>query len=153
MSNNRNVTYLEFEVALSRRFRKSSEVFAFRSDAPFTFDKPWGLQSLPAGSWVLIPVRDGHPTGDLYGCEHEVFVQTYRASRSGLPHTFEKVAEVRAYQPGFAFAVRTIVGGFVEVPENAAGPADWIVRNPGGEVYTISDAEFRVTYVEVRELD
>ena len=138
--------YLEFDHSKGARFQKTTEVLAFRSDDQFIFLKPWGRQEMPVGSWLIVPLRDGIPTGDLYGCHPEAFTSTYAPARSGEAHHYEKSAQIEAYQPGTPFAVRTIVSGDVETNPATGGAGDWLVRNPGGEIYIISDATFRSTY-------
>ena len=143
------LVYIQFDGALARAYRKTSLVLAFRSDDAFVFHKPWGVQHLPEGSWVLIPLVDGRPTGDVYGCHREAFVGTYAAADNRHPNVYKKHAVVRAYQPGKPFAIRTTVGGFSETDPATGGATDWLVQNPGGEVYAVSDVVFRGTYQPV----
>jgi len=138
--------YLDFDKSLAKAYRKTSQVFAFRSDDAFTFHKPWGVQNLPEGSWIIVPLNDGRPTGDAYGCHPTAFVTTYRPAGADYPHTYEKYAVVHAYQPGRPFAVRTKVADFVETDPATGGATDWAVLNPGGEIYIIADVVFRSTY-------
>ena len=104
------------------------------------------LTDLPEGSWMIVPLIDGRPTGDVYGCHREVFVATYRLAVGDEPHTYEKHATVYAYQPGRPFAVKTKVAGFCETNPATGGDTDWLVQNSGGEIYIISDLVFRSTY-------
>jgi hypothetical protein len=138
--------YLDFDRSLAKAYRKTSRVLAFRSDDAFVFYKPWGNQNLPEGSWIVVPLIDGRPTGDVYGCHREAFVATYRPAGGDQPHTYEKHATVYAYQPGRPFAVKTKVAGFCETDPATGGDTDWLVQNPGGEIYIISDLVFRATY-------
>jgi hypothetical protein len=142
---------IDFEIERSAAFRKVGEVLAYRSEHSFSFDKPWGEQRMPAGSWIVIPLPNGAPGSDVYGCQADVFRETYCESSSGRPHAYQKIAQVRAYQPGHAFFVKTIVKGSVEVERNTGSSTDWLVRNPGGELYTIAHAVFVVTYELVPE--
>jgi hypothetical protein len=151
MSKVRAETYIEFELERSAHYRKAVEVLAFRSRDSFTFRKSWGVQILPPGSWIVVPERAGVPTGDVYGCNPEVFSKTYREASSGRANAFEKHSAVRAYQPGIAFAVRTVVGSVVEVDLELGTSSDWLVRNPGGELYVVTDETFRVTYRLINE--
>jgi hypothetical protein len=139
--------YTEFDQSLAKAYRKTARIVAFRSDDAFVFYKPWGVQHLPEGSWVIIPVIDGRPTGDVYGCHREAFVSTYRPVMNH-PHTYEKHALVQAYQPGRPFTVRTIVAGYPETDPATGGATDWLVQNPGGEIYIVNDVIFRATYQE-----
>jgi hypothetical protein len=141
-----DLPYIDFDPLQGVPYEKTTEVLAFRSDDQFIFLKPWGRQELPAGSWVLVPLRDGVPTGDLYGCHPEAFASTYRPVQSGGAHKYEKCAQIDAYQPGTPFAVRTVVSGAIETDPAIGGAQDWLVRNPGGELYVIADAVFRSTY-------
>jgi hypothetical protein len=138
--------YTEFDQSLAQAYRKTSRVLAFRSDDAFVFHKPWGVQHLPEGSWVIIPVIDSRPTGDIYGCHREAFVSTYRPVGPDYPHTYEKHALVQAYQPGKPFVVRTTVAGYPETDPATGGATDWLVQNPGGEIYAVNDVTFRATY-------
>ena len=139
----------------AKRFRKRSEVLAFRSDDAITFHKSWGTQNVRAGGWVLVPVGSGgRPSGDVYGCDEEVFKNTYAPSPSGRDSAYIKTAEVSAYQPGYAFTTPTEIRDadgttHLETEIESGGPTDWFVQNPGGETYVVSDEAFRETYVEV----
>lgn len=138
--------YLDFDKSLARPYRKMSQVLAFRSDDTFVFHKPWGEQRLPVGSWIIVPLSDGRPTGDVYGCNPEAFVATYAPAAARQQHTYQKNVVVYAYQPGEPFAVRTKVDDFTETDPATGGATDWVVQNPGGETYIISDAVFHATY-------
>jgi hypothetical protein len=140
------LAYVEFDRSFARAYRKTSRVLAFRSDHAFVFHKSWGVQHLPEGSWVIIPLMDGRPTGDVYGCRPEAFVTTYRPASADQPHAYEKHAVVHAYQPGKPFAVRTTVAGDVETDPATGGATDWLVQNPLGEIYAVNDVVFRATY-------
>ncbi len=137
---------MQFDRSLASAYRKVSRVLAFRSDDAFVFQKPWGVQKLPEGSWIIIPLLAGGATGDVYGCHREAFVATYRAAADNSPYCYEKHAIVYAYQPGEPFAVTTEVSGFEETSPATGGATDWLVQNPGGEVYIVSDLVFRRTY-------
>ncbi len=136
-----------FDPGRAARYRKTARVLAFRSDDAFTFEKPWGTQRLPPGSFIVIPLRATGPGGDVYGCHVDVFARTYRPCAE--PNVFEKHAEVLAYQPGAPFAVRTVIGSFVEVDPELGGERDWIVRNASGEIYAVADTVFRDSYRSV----
>jgi hypothetical protein len=138
--------YLEFDRSLANCYRKVSRVLAFRSDDAFAFHKPWGVQYLPEGSWIIVPLVDGRPAGDLYGCHREAFVTTYRPVGSDQSQIFEKHAIVHSYQPGKPCAIRTTVADFIETDPAICGATDWLVQNPGGEIYAVSDVVFRATY-------
>jgi hypothetical protein len=140
------ISRLQFDGSRASEYRKVSRVLAFRSDDAFEFRKPWGVQKCPEGSWIIIPLLDGGATGDLYGCHREAFVATYRAAVGDSPHCYEKHATVRAYQPGEPFAEITEDAGFEETNPATGGATDWLVQNPAGEVYIVSDAVFRRTY-------
>jgi hypothetical protein len=141
-----DLPYVDFDTSQGTRYERVTEVLAFRSDDQFIFLKPWGRQELPTGSWVLVPLRDGSATGDLYGCHPEAFASTYKPAHSGEAHRYEKCAQIEAYQPGRPFALRTVVTGNGETDTPIGGAEDWLVRNPGGEVYVIPDVVFRSTY-------
>jgi hypothetical protein len=88
--------YLDFDKSAAKAYRRTSRVLAFRWDDAFVFQKPWGIQNLPEGSWIIVPLNDGLPTRDLYGCQPEAFVATYKRGESGHPYTYEKHAVVNA---------------------------------------------------------
>lgn len=138
--------YTEFDPECATAYRKTSIVLAFRSDDAFVFHKPWGTQAIPEGGWILVPLDDGIPTGDIYGCHPEAFVRTYQPANTKNPHAFEKHAVVQAYQPGRPFAIRTLIDDYVETDPATGGTTDWLVRNQGGELYVISDVIFRASY-------
>jgi hypothetical protein len=143
---------IQFDDARARVYRKRVEVLAFRSDDPICFHKQWGKQELRNDCWVIVPQSDdGKATSDIYGCDADAFAATYEPSPSLRPNQYRKKETIRAYQPGSAFEVDTVLSdGHVEVKASRAGSDDtWIVRAPGGEVYPIENAEFRRTYVEV----
>lgn len=145
---------IHFDDNRARRYRKRLEVLAFRSDDPIYFRKSWGEQEVRRNGWVIVPLSDtGEATGDIYGCDAEVFTATYESSPSLRPNRYRKTETVRAYQPGDAFEVDTVLAdGHIEVTGSRTDSYDaWIVRAPSGEIYPIEDAEFRRTYVEVLE--
>jgi hypothetical protein len=128
------------------RYRKVAPVLAFLSADSFAVKKAWGDQKLLEESWLIVPLSGGKPTTDIYGCGADAFARSYRPHPSVAPNMFEKFAEVLAYQPGVAFAVRTVENGHVEVERSVGGESDWIVRNEGGEVYPVTDSLFRESY-------
>jgi hypothetical protein len=146
-----------FDESRARVYRKVAWVLAFRSKDPFVFSKPWGNgggrveQTLTEGSWLIIPLKDGQAGDDVYGCAGDEFLETYRPVGADRPHTYEKHAIVHAYRPGQPFAVRTIVGGRVEVDRSMGNAMDWLVRNTTAsrEIYRVSDLIFQSTYVLV----
>ena len=145
---------IQFDNSRARSYRKRLEVLAFRSDDPICFRKSWGEQDVRGGGWVIVPLTDsGEATQDIYGCDAEVFAATYEPSPSLRPNRYRKTETVRAYQPGDAFEVDTVLpDGHVEVKGSQTDSYDaWIVHAPSGEIYPIEDPEFRRTYVEVLE--
>lgn len=148
------VVRITFEEARAQRYRKVTEVLAFRSADAVTYHKQWGVEKIRAGGWVIVPLTsDGEVSANVYGVDGDVFEKTYEPSHSGNPHQYRKKETVLAYQPGDDFQVDTILkDGHVEVADARSGAADdWIVKAPGGEVYPISNAVFRRTYVEVTD--
>ena len=145
---------IRFNDARARTYRKRTEVLAYRSDDAFRFTKSWGDQVVRPGSWVIVPLSDdGTPSQDIYGCDADVFAETYEPSGSLRPHRFRKKETVRAYKPGQPFAVKTVLADdHVEVESAASeGFEGWVVRAPGGETYPVDDETFTRTYVEARE--
>lgn len=145
---------IQFDDSRARSYRKRLEVLAFRSDDPICFRKSWGEQDVRGDGWVIVPLSDtGEASHDIYGIDAEVFAATYEPSPSLRPNRYRKKETVRAYQPGDAFEVDTVLqDGHVEVVGSRTDSYDaWIVRAPSGEIYPIEDAEFRRAYVEILE--
>ena len=143
---------IQFDDTQARAFRKKVEVMAFQSQDAITFHKTWGEQEVRAGSWIIVSLtKEGNPTGDVYGCDAEVFADTYEPSDSSKPHIYRKKQIINAYQPGHAFCLDTVLSdGHVEVKGSSTDSEDaWVVKAPGGEAYIIENKEFRRTYVEV----
>lgn len=120
-------------------------VLAYRSEHPFTFCKPWGIQDMPAGSWLIVPLNSGAPSGDIYGCHPDAFAETYRELPSVGPNAFEKHAVVQAWQPGIPFSVVTEIAGRVEAAVIGT-ITDWVLMNPGTELYVVSEVVFNASY-------
>ena len=143
---------IQFDDTQARAFRKKVEVMAFRSQDAITFHKTWVEQEVRAGSWIIVSLtKEGNPTGDVYGCDAEVFADTHEPSDSSKPHIYRKKQIINAYQPGHAFSLDTVLSdGHVEVKGSSTDSEDaWVVKAPGGEAYTIENEEFRRTYFEV----
>ncbi len=66
------------------------------------------------------------------------------------PARYRKKETVRAYQPGDAFEIDTVLpDGHIEVKGSKSDSYDaWVVRAPSGEIYPIEAAEFKRTYIE-----
>ncbi|MBT3025681.1 MAG: patatin-like phospholipase family protein [Candidatus Thiodiazotropha sp. (ex Ctena orbiculata)] len=145
---------IEFNNLRARTYRKKAEVFAFRSEAPFSFSKSWGEQRVRESGWVVVPIANGGTASqDIYGCDADVFAETYEPSPSQRPNRYRKKETIRAYQPGEPFEIETrLADGHLEVESSSADSyTTWLARNPSGETYTIEDEVFRDTYVEVQE--
>jgi len=143
---------ITFDDSRARTYRKRTEVLAFKSEDPFQFDKSWGTQSIRKGGWVIVPVsEDGSVASDIYGCDADVFEETYEPSPSLRPNRYRKKETIRAYQPGHPFEIDTVLDdGHVEVESSRSLSQDgWIVRAPGGEIYLIENETFEKTYTEV----
>ncbi len=148
---------IQFDETRARTYRKKIEVLAFQTDSPVTYHKSWGNQEVRKDGWVIVPLtEDGQSTVDVYGCDGNVFEDTYVPSSSARPNCYRKKETIRAYQPGSAFKISTkLEDGHVEVKETSTdAPNAWLVKAPGKELYIIEDAEFQRTYVEaVKEAD
>ncbi len=145
---------IQFDDTRARTYRKRLEVLAFRSDDPIRFSKPWGEQAVREGGWVIVPLTEsGEAIQDVYGCDADVFAATYEPSPSLRPNRYRKTETIRAYQPGDAFTVDTVLeDGHVEVEGAGTDSYDaWVVHATSGEVYPIENDEFMRTYVEVLE--
>jgi hypothetical protein len=145
---------IQFDNSRARSYQKRLEVLAFCSDHQICFHKPWGQQDVRQKGWVIVPLSDtGKVSQDIYGCDADVFAATYEPSPSRRPNHYRKKETIRAYQPGIAFKVDTVLpDGHIEVVGSKTDSYDaWIVRASSGEVYPIEDSEFRRTYVEVLE--
>lgn len=58
-----------------------------------------------------------------------------------------KTAVVQAFQVTSGGTISTVLaGGFVETT-NVYSPGDWVLTNPGGEQYVMSDSQFETRYV------
>jgi uncharacterized protein len=145
---------IHFDEARASSYKKNLEVLAFLSRDPICFHKPWGDQEVRGKGWLIVPLTaTGEVTNDLYGCDADVFNVTYEPSPSLRAHRFRKKETVRAYQPGDAFEIDTILpDGHIEVKASKSDSYDaWIVKAPSGELYPVENKEFRRTYVEVIE--
>ena len=145
---------IQFDNARARTYKKRLEVLAFQSDFPICFHKSWGDQDVRGNGWVIVPLNEhGEVTNDLYGCDADVFAQTYESSPSLRPNRFRKKETVRAYQPGDAFEIDTVLpDGHVEVKGSRTQSYDaWIVKAPSGEIYPVEDEAFKRTYRQVTE--
>lgn len=130
------------------RFRKRTTVLAFRMNAETgaTFHKSWGEQVCRKGDWVLVPLgADLLADGDLYGCEHTVFVQTYVPVEPPLlaGHHFRKRGLVKAARIHEPFVVHTLEG------IGHGRPGDWVLENPGGDRYLNRHEQFLTQYEPV----
>jgi len=145
---------IQFDNNRARSYRKRLEVLAFRSNDPIYFHKSWGKQEVRKNGWVIVPLSEiGEATQDIYGCDAEVFSATYEPSASLRPNYYRKTETIRAYQPGNAFEIDTVLpDGHIEVVGSRTDSFDaWIVCAPSGETYPVEDSEFRRTYIEVLE--
>lgn len=143
---------IQFDGSLARSYRKKSQVLAFKSNDPIVFHKSWGDQKLRSEGWVMVSLtEDGEANGDIYGCDAAVFANTYEPASENDPNLYRKSELIRAYQPGHAFTVDTVLeDGHTEV-ESAHTEADdaWFVQAPNGELYIIENVEFERIYVQV----
>ena len=140
---------IQFDDSKAHSYRKKLEVLAFKTNDPITFHKPWGDQTLRSEGWVIISLTDeGHPNGDIYGCDSAVFKKTYELATTESSNIFRKTGHIRAYQPGRPFVVKTILeDGHVEVETAHTHSSDaWIVKAPDGEIYIIEKEEFKRIY-------
>jgi hypothetical protein len=119
------------------RYRKRILVQAFWSEDGATYHKQWGDQMHKGGHWVIIG-----PNGNVYGCEPNVFAQTYELVEP-VQNLYHKTAEVTARQIEKDMSIETIEGP-------AFGrPGDWLITNQTGEQYFISHSVFIETYEAV----
>lgn len=102
--------------------------------SPATYKTSWGDQNL-AGPHMRIdePNGDGH-----YGCDLSIFLDTYEDGEE--PGIYGKTATVQAVRLTEPTTVNTLEG-----PAQASA-GDWLVTNPKGEQYPVSDETFRATY-------
>jgi len=145
---------IQFDDLRARSYQKRVEVLAFRSEDSFRFQKPWGEQQIRGKGWIIVPLTDaGEATKDIYGCDDEVFADTYEPSPSLRPNRYRKKEKIKAYQPGSPFEIDTILpDGHVEVKGSRTDSYDaWIIKARSGEIYLIENDEFRRTYVECME--
>ncbi len=145
---------ITFEESRASEYFKTTEVLAFKTQDPIRFKKSWGDQLMRTNSWVIIPLSNsGDPTTDIYGCDGQVFLETYSESLTQKPNQYFKNIPVRAYQPGYPFTVDTVLDdGHIEtISAESKKYDDWLVRAPDGETYSLNHDEFRRTYKEVHD--
>ena len=143
---------ISFDDSKAKTYRKRVEVLAFQSSDPFQFSKTWGEQKVRKDGWVIISLtQEGEVTQDIYGCDRQVFQDTYEPSSSSHKNQYHKKETIRAYQPGDLFKIDTVLqDGYKEVEGADSKKYDnWKVKAYNGEVYFIEDKEFKRTYVEV----
>lgn len=116
------------------RYQKRIIVQAFWSEDGATYYKQWGPQVHKGGHWVIIG-----PNGDVYGCEQNVFEQTYERVETGN-NWYRKTTRVTARQIEQEMPLETMEGPAV------GKPGDWLVTNQTGEQYFISNSVFIKTY-------
>ena len=143
---------IQFDESQAKRYRKRLHVLAFKTNDPIVFHKSWGEQKLRSEGWVIVSLtEEGVATGDVYGCDADVFAETYEPASDENPYLYRKSELIKAYQPGYPFEVDTILSdGYVEV-SGAHTDADnaWIVQAPSKEVYIIQNDNFLPMYEEV----
>lgn len=142
---------IQFDDSVARSYRKKLEVLAFRSNDPIVFHKSWGDQELRSEGWVMVSLtEEGEANGDIYGCDATVFANTYEPASEKNPNLYRKSELIRAYQPGYAFEVDTILADGHKEVEAAHTSADdaWFVQAPNGELYIIENDEFKRIYVQ-----
>ena len=108
-------------------------VTATRLPGSMTYELWGGTQNAKAGDYLL---DNG---ADVYTCDAEVFATTY--TPTGEPNRYKKTAGVEAVVAEFDGSVPTLEGRSKYV----AG--DYIVRNPGGDLYAVSKATFEKRYI------
>jgi hypothetical protein len=140
---------LQFDDGKARAYYKTLLTRAHLVNCRAVYYKEWAG---PAGQimenphMIMICLQEnGFPDGDVYGCALTEFLDTY--APTNVPNLYRKVALIQAYQPGEPFTFRTVLSdGTVEIPLGHGSETDWIVKNPGGEIYRISDEVFRAAY-------
>jgi hypothetical protein len=124
----------------SRRYRSRPDVYKFA-----VFE--WRAADYPLERGVEmfhgphIKVRNGN---GWYGVQLAVFFETHKCL-PGHAHCYVKSVEVRAARVSTPTAVRTSVGGSLEMAAQALA-GDFIVRNPKGEEYVMPAEEFLRRY-------
>ena len=142
---------IEFDESKAKPYRKKTFVVAFQTGCAATYFKDWAGpegQVMPRDHMVMVPLDNDGETAmkNVYGCDLHEFNVTY-SRVEGRSNVYRKKAGIMAYQPGVPFQFKTtLADGTVEVPEGHGSETDWLVQNPGGEVYRIDDTEFQRTY-------
>ena len=144
---------IEFDDSKARTYQKALLTRAYKVNCAAIYFKDWaGPEGQIMGDphMFMISLRsDGTPTGDVYGCALSEFQDTYESTDT--PDVYRKKAPIRAYLPGEPFTFRTVLAnGKVEIPLGHGSATDWLVRNPGGEIYRVSDEVFRSSYIETK---
>jgi hypothetical protein len=116
-------------------YRSTITVTAERADQAMDWKNGSGdTMHAEAGDWIL---RDSATAGDPWTVKPDLFDQTYAAIDG---NQYQKTAGIVAVQVPEPFAVTTLEG----TATGAAG--DWLVRNPTGEYWPITDDVFRGRY-------
>ena len=141
-------TLTKFDDSKAQPFTKKLVTLAFRTGCPVTYFKDWAGpegQVLPEPHMVMVTCDEqGHPVGEVYGCDMKAFEETYEEVAW---NSFRKKTPIRAMQVNHDFTWETILAdGTVEVAEGHGKAGDWLVKNPGGEVYRIAADIFAQQY-------
>jgi hypothetical protein len=144
-------TLIEFNDARAKTYRKVVPTRAYKVNCSAIYYKDWaGPKGQIMGNphMIMFSMRpDGSLDGDAYGCALTEFKDTYEPTDT--PDVYRKKARIRAYRPGHPFIFRTVLAdGTVEIPSGNGSATDWLVKNPGGEVYRVADETFRSSYIE-----
>jgi len=144
---------ITFDDSKALPFRKKLLTLAFRTGCPVTYYKDWAGpegQVLPEDHMAMVTCNEeGYPVGEVYGCDMKAFKETYEEVLAGpAPGAYcRKKALIKAMQVDHDFSWETILpDGTVEVAEGHGKAGDWLVKNPGGEVYRISADIFAQQY-------
>jgi len=142
-----------FDDSKAQPFLKKLLTQAFRTGCPVTYFKDWAGpegQVLPEDHMVMVTCDENMaPTGEVYGCDMQAFKDTYERPPNlhGTHSYFRKKTPIRAMQVDHDFTWETVLpDGTVEVAEGHGKAGDWLVKNPGGEVYRIAADIFSQQY-------
>jgi len=107
---------------------------ALQLDMPVSYEKWGGIQNAKSGDWLIFK------GGEIYSCDRQVFEDTYRPLEGGEKGQFYKDACIEAHVAEAGGTVATLEG------TSAFEAGDYIVTNPGGDMYVIRADKFHLLY-------
>lgn len=146
MSNAESIPIETFDPTKARRYRKRGVTHCYACQNGAVYFPSWaGRRGQRFKGPHMVMHRIDPKTGDpveTYGCATVEFYNTY--DRVGSDRwIYRKRALVRAYQVDHPFRIVARTSEGIEAAEATGDAGDWIVQNPGGDVYLWSQAAAR----------